>query len=117
MLDLLERKLAARSRGLALQRQIAQIEKEAAAIDARLKVAEDELLRSEIRAPASGRLLSVAVNGNALKLMSSDEVVPENVAKPGATVSFDIAAIKPSTGYVAGNYQGLVNMMFEAGTP
>lgn len=80
MLDLLERKLAARSRVLALQRQIAQIEKEAAAIDARLKVAEDELQRSEIRAPASGRLLSVAVNGIGAVVKPGEsiaEIVPE----------------------------------------
>jgi multidrug efflux pump subunit AcrA (membrane-fusion protein) len=80
MLDLLERKLAARSRVLALQRQVAEIEKEAAAIEARLKVAEDELQRSEIRAPASGRVLSLAVNGAGAVVKPGEsiaEIVPE----------------------------------------
>lgn len=63
MLDLLERKLAARSRVLGLQRQVAEIEKESAVIAARLGIAENELARSEIRAPVSGRLLSMTVNG------------------------------------------------------
>ncbi len=75
MLDLLERKLASRSRVLALQRQVAEIEKEAAAIAARLGIAEDELARSEIRAPATGRLLSLAVGA------------PGAVIKPGETIA------------------------------
>ncbi|MCB1519441.1 MAG: HlyD family efflux transporter periplasmic adaptor subunit [Hyphomicrobiaceae bacterium] len=61
MADLLERKLAARSRVLALQRQVAEIEKEAAGIAARLGMAEREVERAAIRAPVSGRLLTLAV--------------------------------------------------------
>ena len=75
MTDLLERKLAARSRVLALERQVAEIEKENAGLNARIAVAEQELQRTEIRAPAGGRVLTLAVHG------------PGAVIQPGATVA------------------------------
>jgi len=74
MTDLLERKLAARSRVLSLERQVAEIEKEAAAFIARIAVAEQELLRAEVRAPVAGRVLSLSVAG------------PGAVIQPGATI-------------------------------
>ena len=74
MADLLDRKLAARSRVLALERQVAEIEKENAGLSARISVAEQEMQRNEIRSPASGRILSLAVNG------------PGAVIQPGTTV-------------------------------
>lgn len=75
MIDLLERKLAARSRVLGLQRQVAEIEKEAAGIAARLAIAERDLERAQVRAPASGRVLSLTVKSQG------------SVVEPGVTVA------------------------------
>lgn len=45
---------------------------------------------------------------------TSTEVVSQAQAAPGTVIGFEIAAqAAPSTGYVPGNYQGLVSMMFE----
>lgn len=74
MTDLLDRKLAAKSRVLALERQVAEIEKENAGLSARIAIAEQEMQRNEIRSPASGRILSLAVTG------------PGAVIQPGSTV-------------------------------
>lgn len=74
MTDLLDRKLASRSRVLALERQVAEVEKENAGLGARIAVAEQELQRSEIRSPVAGRVLSLAVHG------------PGAVVQPGSTV-------------------------------
>lgn len=63
MSDLAERKLAARSKVLALERQVAEVEKEVAGLGARIAVAEQDLARSEIRAPVAGQILSLAVRG------------------------------------------------------
>lgn len=46
------------------------------------------------------------------------EVVSATQAAPGAIVGFEIAAQPaPAAGYEPGNYQGLVSMIFETGTP
>ncbi|MEQ1711182.1 MAG: HlyD family efflux transporter periplasmic adaptor subunit [Hyphomicrobium sp.] len=74
MADLLDRKLAARSRVLGLERQVAELEKESAGLVARIAVAEQELQRAELRAPVAGRVLK-------LKVASEGAVVP-----PGGTV-------------------------------
>ena len=60
---------------LALERQVAEIEKDNAGINARIAAAEQELERTEIRAPSGGRLLSLAVHG------------PGEVIQPGGTVA------------------------------
>lgn len=81
MVDLLERKLAARPRVFALQRQVAEIEKESAGIAARLAAAEEELKRSAVRAPVSGRLLSLAVSGQGGVIQPGQtlaEIVPDD---------------------------------------
>jgi len=75
MSDLLERKLAARSRVLALERQVAELDKEVAGLQARIAIAEQELGRSEIRAPVAGRILSLAVHG------------PGSVIQPGVSMA------------------------------
>lgn len=72
--DLMDRKLASKSKVLALERQVAEVEKENAGLSARIALAEQELQRNEIRAPASGRILSLAVTG------------PGAVIQPGSTV-------------------------------
>lgn len=75
MSDLLDRKLAAKSRVLALERQVAEVEKENAGIGARIAAAEQELERTEIRAPAGGRLLTMSIHG------------PGEVIQPGGVVA------------------------------
>jgi RND family efflux transporter MFP subunit len=72
--ELMEQKLAAKSRVLALQRQVAEVEKETAGLVARTALTQQELERSEIRAPVAGRILSIAVHGAG------------EVLTPGATV-------------------------------
>jgi RND family efflux transporter MFP subunit len=81
MADLLERKLAARSRVLALQRQVAEVEKETAGLAARISVAEQELERSVLRAPVAGRILNLRVATVGAVLQPGDtvaDIVPEN---------------------------------------
>lgn len=75
MADLTARQLAQRSRLLALERQVAEIEKENASLNARIVVAEQELQRAIIRAPVAGRVMSLAVRG------------PGEVLAPGAVVA------------------------------
>lgn len=75
MADLLERKLAAKSRVLALERSVAEIEKETAALAAKIAVAQQELGLAAVRAPFTGRVLSLAVAGKGA------------VVQPGATVA------------------------------
>jgi multidrug efflux pump subunit AcrA (membrane-fusion protein) len=74
MTDLADRKLAARSKVLNLERQVAEVEKETAGFVARIAIAEQDLARAEIRAPVAGRVLSLAVRGAGAMI------------QPGATV-------------------------------
>ena len=74
MNDLAERKLAARSKVLSLERQVAEVEKEVAGITARIAIAEEELSRTEIRSPVTGQILSLSVHG------------PGAVVQPGGTL-------------------------------
>ena len=74
MTDMADRKLAARSKVLNLERQVAEIEKETAGFIARIAIAEQDLARAEIRAPVAGRVLSLAVHGAGA------------MVQPGATV-------------------------------
>ena len=69
------RKLAAKSKALALQRMVAEIEKEVANATARIAAAESERAKSEIRAPVSGRILTLQIHA------------PGAVVQPGATVA------------------------------
>jgi RND family efflux transporter MFP subunit len=81
MTELLERKLAARSKVLALERQVAEVEKETAGLNARISLAEQDLQRSEIRSPVAGRVLSMAVAGAGAVIQAGAtvlEIVPEN---------------------------------------
>lgn len=61
--DLLNRQLASRTRVSALERQMAEIEKEHAGLNARIVLAEQELQRAVVRAPVAGRVMSLAVRG------------------------------------------------------
>lgn len=60
--DLEERKLAARSKTLALQRLVAEIEKDVAGYQSRIAAAAEDRENSEIRAPVAGRVLSLGVH-------------------------------------------------------
>lgn len=81
MADLTARQLAQRSRLLALERQVAEIEKEAAGFHARIALAEQEISRAQIRAPAAGRVLSLTVRGAGEVIQPGAaiaEIVPQN---------------------------------------
>ena len=61
--------------------------------------------------------LDVKVGGTVLQTTPA-EVVSATQAAPGAIIGFEIAAHPaPAAGYEPGNYQGLVSMIFETGTP
>lgn len=100
MTDLLERKLAARSRVLGLERQVAELEKEVAGLVARIAVAQQELERAELRAPVAGRVLKlkvasegavIAPGGTVLDIVpDSDRLVIEGRLQPN-----QIEALKP----------------------
>ena len=70
-----ERKLAAKSKSLSLQRMVAEIEKDVSGYQARIAAAEAELQKTEIRAPVAGRILSLQVHA------------PGAVINPGVTVA------------------------------
>lgn len=73
--ELEERKLAAKSKALALQRMVAEIEKDVANFAGRIAAVESEREKTEIRAPVSGRVLSLHVHA------------PGAVVQPGVTVA------------------------------
>lgn len=78
---LADRQLAARSKVLALERQVAQVEKENSQLSARILAASQELQRMEIRAPVAGRILTLGVRSGGAVLQPGQtvaEIVPEN---------------------------------------
>lgn len=80
MTDLMERKLAARSRVLALERAVADVEKDIAGLNAKIVIAQQELAQSELRSPFDGRVLSLAVSGHGAVVQPGQtvmELVPE----------------------------------------
>ncbi len=70
-----ERKLAAKSKSLALQRLVAEVEKDVASYQSRIAAAQSELDKTLIHAPVSGRVLALQVHS------------PGAVVQPGATVA------------------------------
>lgn len=81
MRDLYQRQLASRSRLLTLERQVAEIEKEIAALRARIEIVRRDLARAEIRAPEAGRILSLSVKGSGSVLQAGAtvaELVPDD---------------------------------------
>lgn len=100
MADLADRRLAARSKVLSLERQVAEVEKETAALKARIAIADQELARSEIRAPVSGQILSLAVHGVGATLQpgaTAVEITPqtERLVVEGRLPPLHIDHIKP----------------------
>ncbi|MFV3288101.1 CS1 type fimbrial major subunit [Pseudomonas sp. NY11955] len=55
--------------------------------------------------------------GDTILTTSAAEILTEAQAAPGAIVDFEVAAQAPAGGYLPGNYQGLVSMMFETAAP
>lgn len=70
-----ERKLAARSKMLAIERMVAEIEKDVASYEAKILAIKADREKSEIRAPVSGRIMSLQVHA------------PGAVVQPGLTVA------------------------------
>jgi multidrug efflux pump subunit AcrA (membrane-fusion protein) len=100
MADLAEKKLAARSKVLGLERQVAEIEKETAGLQARISLAEQELQRAEIRSPTAGRVLSVAVYGRGAVIQPGGtvvEIVPQDdrLVIEGRLAPIHIETVKP----------------------
>ncbi len=100
MTDLADRKLAARSRVLTLERQVAEVEKETAGLAARISIAEQELMRSEVRAPVAGRVLSLAVHGPGAVIAAGGtvlELVPKDdrLVIEGRLAPLHVDAVKP----------------------
>ncbi|UVL59983.1 fimbrial protein [Pseudomonas sp. B21-032] len=88
-----------------------QVKSTTGAISARL------LSPAVINSGANSIGLDVAVNGTGLTT-TSVPVVPAAAAAAGARVAFGIAAQSAGAGgYVPGNYQGIVSMLFETVTP
>jgi multidrug resistance efflux pump len=67
---------------MALEQHVIQLKIEAEQLLGRIALAEQDLARSEIRAPVSGRVVALAVSG------------PNPVIAPGATVA-EIATAEP----------------------
>ncbi|MGL4396567.1 MAG: HlyD family efflux transporter periplasmic adaptor subunit [Hyphomicrobium sp.] len=79
--DLQERKLAAKSKALALDRMVAEIEKELAGIKARLAAAMGDRRRADIVAPVAGRVLTLMVHAAGAVVQAGAtvaEIVPED---------------------------------------
>ncbi|MGE8391518.1 adhesin [Pseudomonas sp. BIGb0427] len=88
-----------------------QVKSTTGAISARL------LSPAVINSGANSIGLDVAVNGTGLTTTSTP-VVPAAAAAAGSRISFDIAARSAGAGgYVPGNYQGIVSMLFETVSP
>ena len=78
--ELMEKKLAPRSKVLALERQVAEVEKETAGLVSKIVVAEQELRQMEIRSPVAGRVLTLAVHGTGGVIQAGAtvaEIVPQ----------------------------------------
>lgn len=100
MAELAERKLAARSKVLSLERQVAEVEKETAALSARIAIAEQDLARSEIRSPVAGQILSLAVRGPGATLQPGGtvaDIIPhtDRLVVEGRLPPLHIDSIKP----------------------
>jgi len=98
--ELADRKLAARSRVLGLERQVAEIEKESVALSAKISLAEQELSRAAIRAPVSGRVLSLAVRNPGAVIQGGQtiaEIVPveDRLVIEGRLAPNQIENVKP----------------------
>ncbi|MGE0055041.1 MAG: HlyD family efflux transporter periplasmic adaptor subunit [Hyphomicrobium sp.] len=79
--DLERRKLAATSKALALRRMVAEIEKEVASVNARIAASEGELERAQVKAPVSGRILTLNVHAAGAVVQPGEtvaEIVPRS---------------------------------------
>ena len=79
--DLQNRQLAAKSKVFALDRLVAEVEKDVASLSARLTVALQEREQASIRAPVAGRIMSLQAHATGAVLQpgaSIADIVPEN---------------------------------------
>lgn len=90
---LLEQRLVSRQRVVELERQIADLEREAASVLARVEAAQAELASTEIRAPVGG-ILASAENLVAGRTLAAGEVVAA-IAPSENTIVFE-ARLSPS---------------------
>ncbi|MBV1695100.1 MAG: HlyD family efflux transporter periplasmic adaptor subunit [Hyphomicrobiales bacterium] len=100
MAELASKQLAARSRVSALERQVADVEKELVGLQSRIVLAEQEVARSEIRAPVAGRVLSLAVHGEGAIIQPGQtvaEIVPkeDRLVIEGRLPPMHVDAVKP----------------------
>jgi multidrug efflux pump subunit AcrA (membrane-fusion protein) len=98
--DLVQRQLSPRPRLAELERQSAQVEKEIMVVTARVAALEQELGRTEIFAPISGRVLSLAVKGRGAVVTPGAtvlEIVPVNdrLVIEGKLAANDIDGVSP----------------------
>lgn len=100
MTDLMERRLSSRSRVLALERQVAEVEKESAGLAAKIALAEQELERTGLRAPVAGRVLGLQISGPGAVIQPGQtvlEIVPEadRLVIEGRLLPHQIENVKP----------------------
>ena len=76
-----DRQLASKSRALALDRLVAEIEKDVSSIKGRLAAAVREFTQSEVRAPVAGRVMSLQVHATGAVIQPGQtvaEIVPDS---------------------------------------
>lgn len=100
MTDLMERKLSSRSRVLALERQVAEVEKESAGLAAKIALAQQELERTGLTAPVAGRVLALQISGPGAVIQPGQtvlEIVPEadRLVIEGRLMPHQIENVKP----------------------
>ena len=67
--------------------------------------------------PAENIQLAVTFNGRALNHTAPVEVLNDADSTPGKRVELTVAPTKPTNGYVAGDYTGVVALRFDAVLP
>lgn len=100
MADQAGKQIAARSRVMALERQVAEVEKETAGLNARIMLAEQEVVRAGIRAPVAGRVQSLAVHGEGAVIQPGGtvaEIMPkeDRVVIEGRLSPINVDQVKP----------------------
>ena len=100
MADLLQRKLAPKSRVQQLERQVEEVAKEAAGLTSRIAVTQNEIDKSALRAPVAGRVLSLAVAGRGAVVLPGAtvlEIVPDDdrLVVEGRLTPNQVEDIKP----------------------
>ena len=98
--DLVQRQLTPRPKQVELDRQIVQLERDMMTARSRLATLETELVRTIVRAPVSGRILSLAVTGTGAVVAPGGviaEIVPlsDRLVVEGKLAANDIEGVHP----------------------